>query len=49
MTHEQIINFLKSTLEEIAHENMESESDRTELLRCVALAENALAVVNQHD
>jgi len=48
MTLEQIINFLKS-LEEIVHEKMESESDRTELLRCVALAENALAVVNRHD
>ena len=44
MTHAQIINFLKSTLEKIAPENMKSESDRTELLRCVALAENAIVV-----
>jgi len=48
-TDEQIINFLRLTLQEIAFENMKYESDREELLRCVSLAENALAVLDRHD
>ena len=49
MTNEQIIEFLKLTLEEIAFERIEPLSDREELLRCVALANNALSVLDSQD